>query len=154
LTTFDRSAQLCSAGSGAGAAEGAINVLEDPVNPQELAWIKLGAHWVVNIFEGGNIWLVNISAMGLQQQQRLGLVLPAAAPVQEEQQQQQQQLEAGLSGVEDQLDLQDEQDRSAKQWLTVADLWHCRQAFVVCCLLIVLCLSTSVKSCVLLAPEQ
>eukprot|EP00775_Hariotina_reticulata_P013362 gene13362-13489_t len=90
------------------APEGTINVLEDPINPQQLAWIKLGPHWVVNIFDGGNIWLVNISAMGHQQQQRLGLVpRAAAAPVQGKRGCHEEELE-GLSDLDDEIDFSDD----------------------------------------------
>jgi hypothetical protein len=45
------------------------------VDPTRLAWLRVGPHWVLNLFQRGNLWLVNTAGMGSHQQQMVGLTV-------------------------------------------------------------------------------
>jgi hypothetical protein len=56
------------------AGGGETEVLESGLKPQDLAWMSMGRHYMTNIFNGGNVWLVNVAEMGPTQQKALGIV--------------------------------------------------------------------------------
>ena len=58
------------------ATGGEIDLLERGLDPRDLAWMQLGPHWVTSIFNGGNVWLVQVDGMGPTQRQSLGLSAP------------------------------------------------------------------------------
>ncbi|KAF6265835.1 hypothetical protein COO60DRAFT_1456872 [Scenedesmus sp. NREL 46B-D3] len=53
---------------------GEMSVLADEVDPYDMAFVRIGEHWSISMFDSGTLWLVKVAGMGAKQRQRLGLL--------------------------------------------------------------------------------
>ncbi|WIA11758.1 hypothetical protein OEZ85_011853 [Tetradesmus obliquus] len=59
---------------------GEMSVLGGDIDPYDMAFVRVGEHWSISMFDSGTVWLVNIAGMGAKQRRQLGLLQDASQP--------------------------------------------------------------------------